>query len=148
MGIRQAMAPHLTAFAARVDELWAGREVWLGERCLMSDVIMLAAAKAGDPGLQNQARFTGPGAVQTSGHTGRQDFNTFFCTLGFPLYPLHTRVPSGRCCRARALTPGQPRHEVFTYWPHARVPRAAARWWSGCWRPCARAGRPRAGRPR
>jgi hypothetical protein len=65
-GIRQAMAPHLTAFAARVDELWAGREVWLGERCLMSDVIMLAAAKAGDPGLQNQARFTGSGAVQTS----------------------------------------------------------------------------------
>lgn len=63
-GIRQAMAPHLTAFAARVDELWAGRKVWLGERCLMCDVIMLAAAKAGDPGLQNQARFTGPGAGQ------------------------------------------------------------------------------------
>lgn len=50
------MAPHLTAFAARVDELWAARRIWPGERCVLSDAAMLAAAKAGDPNLQGQVR--------------------------------------------------------------------------------------------
>ena len=53
----QVMAPHLTAFAARVDELWAARRIWPGERCVLSDAAMLAAAKAGDPNLQGQVSF-------------------------------------------------------------------------------------------
>ena len=52
----QAMAPHLTAIAARIDELWAARKIWPGERCVMSDAIMLAASRAGDASLQSQAR--------------------------------------------------------------------------------------------
>lgn len=52
----QAMAPHLTAIAARIDELWAAGKIWPGERCVMSDVIMLAASRAGDASLQSQAR--------------------------------------------------------------------------------------------
>ena len=52
----QVMAPHLTAFAARVDALWAARRIWPGERCVLSDAAMLAAAKAGDPNLQQQVR--------------------------------------------------------------------------------------------
>ena len=52
----QVMAPHLTAFAARVDELWAARRIWPGERCVLCDMAMLAAAKAGDPTLQGQVR--------------------------------------------------------------------------------------------
>ncbi|KAK9833279.1 hypothetical protein WJX81_002345 [Elliptochloris bilobata] len=50
----KVMAPHLTAFAARVDELWGARRMWPGERCVLSDAAMLAASKAGDPNLQGQ----------------------------------------------------------------------------------------------
>ena len=49
----QAVRPHLRALAARMEEMWAGRQLWLGERYVLFDA-MLAAAGGGPPDLQVQ----------------------------------------------------------------------------------------------
>lgn len=51
--LMQAMRPHLTTLASRMEEMWAAGQLWAGERNYLCDA-MLAASASGDPELRTQ----------------------------------------------------------------------------------------------
>lgn len=55
----QAMRPHLTTLAARMEEMWAAHKLGTGERNVLCDA-MLAASASGGPELRTQVCPTAP----------------------------------------------------------------------------------------
>ncbi len=55
----QAMRPHLTTLAGRMEEMWAAHKLGTGERNVLCDA-MLAASASGGPELRTQVPFCFP----------------------------------------------------------------------------------------